>query len=101
MLSLRSLFLFVVAGLCEIGGGYLGLAMVAQPSFLVLRQSRGAALLLAYGIDPTYSTPEFRTRGTLPTAESSSLSQSCGAGRSTTCAPISSIWSAAPSAWPA
>jgi small multidrug resistance family-3 protein len=55
---LHSLLLFVLAGLCEIGGGYLmwqwwrnGAALAAG----VL----GAALLVVYGVIPTYQPASF------------------------------------------
>lgn len=55
---IRSLFLFVLAGLCEIGGGYL--------IWLWLRMGRGleyailgAILLVLYGIIPTLQTSNF------------------------------------------
>ncbi|MDD1759163.1 MAG: hypothetical protein LUQ44_01000, partial [Methanothrix sp.] len=48
----RSLFLFLMAGLCEIGGGYM--------IWLFIREGRplsyalmGAAVLILYGILPT------------------------------------------------
>lgn len=54
----KSLSLFVIAGLCEIGGGYL--------VWLWLRESRnvwfglaGAAVLIAYGIVPTLQPAHF------------------------------------------
>jgi len=58
MLIVKSLSLFVVAGLCEIGGGYL--------VWLWLRESRniwygiaGAAVLILYGIIPTFQPANF------------------------------------------
>jgi len=55
---LRSLFYFVVAGLCEIGGGYL--------VWLWLREGRGwitgaagAAILVLYGVIPTLQPANF------------------------------------------
>lgn len=54
----RSLFFFVLAGLCEIGGGYL--------VWLWLRQGKGplwglagAAVLFVYGIIPTLQPASF------------------------------------------
>lgn len=54
----RSLFTFVVAGLCEIGGGYL--------VWLWLREGRsawygvfGAAVLVLYGVIPTFQPAHF------------------------------------------
>jgi small multidrug resistance family-3 protein len=58
MLIMKSLFLFVVAGLCEIGGGYL--------VWLWLRENRnlgyglaGAAVLFLYGVIPTLQPASF------------------------------------------
>lgn len=55
---LKSLFYFVVAGLCEIGGGYL--------IWLWLRENRsvwlaaaGAVVLVLYGIIPTLQPANF------------------------------------------
>jgi len=54
----RSLFLFLLAGLCEIGGGYL--------MWLYIREGRGlafallgAAILVIYGIIPTFQPASF------------------------------------------
>ena len=54
----RSLFYFLVAGLCEIGGGYL--------VWLWLREGRsawygvfGAAVLVLYGVIPTFQPANF------------------------------------------
>jgi small multidrug resistance family-3 protein len=54
----RSLFLFLLAGLCEIGGGYL--------IWLWIRDDRGlwfailgAAVLVLYGIIPTFQPANF------------------------------------------
>jgi small multidrug resistance family-3 protein len=54
----RSLFYFILAGLCEIGGGYL--------VWLWLRENKpigvglaGAAILMAYGIVPTLQPANF------------------------------------------
>jgi small multidrug resistance family-3 protein len=58
MTILKSAFLFVVAGLCEIGGGYL--------VWLWLRESRtllvgvlGGLVLFLYGIVPTFQAAHF------------------------------------------
>lgn len=58
MLVARSMFYFVLAGLCEIGGGYL--------VWLWLREGRspwvalcGAILLLLYGVIPTLQPAHF------------------------------------------
>ena len=55
---LKSLFLFIIAGLCEIGGGYL--------IWLWLRDSKsgylalvGAIILICYGIIPTFQAAHF------------------------------------------
>jgi small multidrug resistance family-3 protein len=54
----RSLFLFLMAGLCEIGGGYM--------IWLFIREGRplsyalmGAAVLILYGILPTFQPANF------------------------------------------
>jgi len=54
----RSLFFFLMAGLCEIGGGYL--------IWLFIREGRplsyallGAAVLILYGIVPTFQPANF------------------------------------------
>jgi small multidrug resistance family-3 protein len=58
MLIVKSLYLFVLAGLCEIGGGYL--------VWLWLREGRsiwvavaGAIVLILYGIIPTMQAANF------------------------------------------
>lgn len=58
MLMARSLFYFVLAGLCEIGGGYL--------MWLWLREGRtawlalcGALILVIYGVIPTLQPANF------------------------------------------
>ena len=58
MNTARSLFYFIAAGLCEIGGGYL--------VWLWLRHGRsawlavlGAVVLFLYGIIPTFQPAEF------------------------------------------
>ncbi len=54
----KSLFYFVLAGLCEIGGGYLIWLCLREdrgPLFAVL----GAAVLILYGIVPTLQPANF------------------------------------------
>ncbi len=58
MQAAKSLFYFLLAGLCELGGGYL--------IWLWLRENRsiwlgvlGAVLLIFYGIIPTLQTASF------------------------------------------
>ncbi len=54
----RSLFLFLLAGLCEIGGGYLIWLWIRDergPWFAVL----GAVVLVLYGIIPTFQPANF------------------------------------------
>ena len=58
MVVARSLFLFLMAGLCEIGGGYM--------IWLFIREGRplsyallGAAVLILYGILPTFQPANF------------------------------------------
>ena len=58
MPTLRSIALFIVAGLCEIGGGYLVWQWWRNhaPWYAGIA---GAALLIAYGIVPTYQPANF------------------------------------------
>lgn len=56
--AVRSLFFFLLAGLCEIGGGYL--------MWLWIRDGRGvwfavlgAAVLVLYGVIPTFQPANF------------------------------------------
>ena len=56
--TLRSIFYFVIAGLCEIGGGYL--------IWMWLRESKpffygfaGAIMLVIYGVIPTLQPADF------------------------------------------
>jgi small multidrug resistance family-3 protein len=58
MPTLRSIALFIVAGLCEIGGGYLVWQWWRNhaPWYAGIA---GAALLVAYGIVPTYQPANF------------------------------------------
>jgi small multidrug resistance family-3 protein len=54
----RSLFLFLAAGLCEIGGGYLMWLWIREGKgiwFEVL----GGAILVLYGIIPTFQPANF------------------------------------------
>jgi small multidrug resistance family-3 protein len=58
LMVLQSLVLFILAGLCEIGGGYL--------IWLWIREGRGfefailgAVILILYGIIPTFQTENF------------------------------------------
>lgn len=55
---LRSAGIFVLAGLCEIGGGYLVWLWLKQgkPIWLGIL---GAVLLVLYGIVPTFQTQNF------------------------------------------
>ncbi|MEP0960138.1 YnfA family protein [Microcoleus sp. FACHB-1515] len=55
---IRSLFFFVVAGLCEIGGGYLIWMWVREGKSLWLAVS-GAILLAAYGFVATLQPANF------------------------------------------
>src|SRR5580698_7677462 len=58
MPTLRSITLFIVAGLCEIGGGYL-VWQWWRNHLSWYHGLAGAALLLAYGIVPTYQPQNF------------------------------------------
>ena len=53
-----SLGLFEVAGLCEIGGGYLVWLRLCEGRPLGYGIA-GAAILILYGIIPTFQTAEF------------------------------------------
>ena len=53
-----SLGLFVLAGLCEIGGGYLVWIWFREGRSLGYAIA-GAAILILYGIIPTYQTAHF------------------------------------------
>jgi small multidrug resistance family-3 protein len=53
-----SLLLFVVAGLCEIGGGYLVWQSWRNGASWLVGLA-GAALLVAYGVVPTYQPTHF------------------------------------------
>lgn len=54
----RSLFFFVLAGLCEIGGGYLVWLWLRQGKGPLLGLA-GAAVLFVYGIIPTLQPASF------------------------------------------
>jgi small multidrug resistance family-3 protein len=54
----RSLALFVAAGVCEIGGGYL-VWQWWRGEGSALRGLLGAAVLILYGIIPTYQPAHF------------------------------------------
>jgi len=54
----RSIFYFIVAGLCEIGGGYLVWLTVRERRSAWLAAA-GAVLLIAYGFVPTLQLSHF------------------------------------------
>ena len=54
----RSVALFVLAGLCEIGGGYLVWQWWRNGAHVVIGLL-GAAMLISYGIVPTYQPAHF------------------------------------------
>lgn len=54
----RSLFYFILAGLCEIGGGYLMWMWLRKGESFVYALS-GAAVLVVYGILPTLQPAHF------------------------------------------
>jgi small multidrug resistance family-3 protein len=54
----RSLFLFVLAGLCEIGGGYL-MWLWLRDDKGILFALLGALTLIVYGIIPTFQSSNF------------------------------------------
>lgn len=55
---LRSLLYFTVAGLCEIGGGYL-MWLTLRERRSVLYAVAGAAVLILYGVIPTLQPAHF------------------------------------------
>ena len=73
-----SVALFVLAGLCEIGGGYLVWQWWRNGSHWAVGLL-GAALLVLYGVVPTYQPAHFG-RVYAPTAAGSSSYRSCGGG---------------------
>ena len=58
MLIAQSTALFLVAGLCEIGGGYLVWQWWRNGAPWIVGVA-GAGILLLYGIVPTYQTANF------------------------------------------
>ena len=55
---IRSLFYFTIAGLCEIGGGYL-MWLTLRERRSVLYAIAGAAVLILYGVIPTLQPAHF------------------------------------------
>lgn len=55
---LKSVTLFLIAGLCEIGGGYLVWQWWRNGASMLLG-AMGAAVLIVYGIVPTYQPQHF------------------------------------------
>lgn len=55
---LQSIFYFIMAGLCEIGGGYLIWLYVKDDKSLFYFLA-GSLVLIAYGIIPTLQTANF------------------------------------------
>jgi small multidrug resistance family-3 protein len=56
--TLQSVLLFIAAGLCEIGGGYLMWQWWRQGAALAVGLA-GGALLVVYGVVPTYQAAPF------------------------------------------
>jgi len=56
--TLKSIFYFVIAGLCEIGGGYL-IWMWLRESKPILYGFAGAIILVIYGVIPTLQPADF------------------------------------------
>lgn len=54
----KSLFYFVLAGLCEIGGGYLMWLFLREGKSFVFAAA-GALILVVYGIIPTFQPAHF------------------------------------------
>lgn len=76
----QSVGLFVLAGLCEIGGGYLVWRWGRNGAHWVIGLF-GAVTLILYGIVPTYQ-PGTSDASTRPTGGGSLCWQFCGAGES-------------------
>ncbi len=58
MLIIKSIFLFIIAGLCEIGGGYLIWIWLRGGKSAVFA-FLGALVLILYGIVPTFQPAHF------------------------------------------
>jgi len=58
MLVIKSIFLFIIAGLCEIGGGYLILIWLGGGEGVVFAFV-GALVLILYGIVLTFQPAHF------------------------------------------
>jgi len=58
MIILNSILLFIVAGLCEIGGGYLVWLYLREGKSLWFALA-GAVVLILYGIIPTFQPGHF------------------------------------------
>lgn len=87
----RSLMLFGLAGLFEIGGGYLVWQWLREGKSIWYALV-GAVVLVLYGVVPTLQPARFG-RVYRPTTASSSCSPCCGAGRWTRSARIGSTCS--------
>jgi small multidrug resistance family-3 protein len=74
----HSVFLFLVAGLCEISGGWLVWQWLREGKGLSWGLIGGMVLIL-YGIIPTFQ-PSISAVFMLPTADFSSFYPLCGAG---------------------
>lgn len=58
MLIVQSLFYFVLAGLCEIGGGYLMWLWLREGKNIIYALA-GAVILVIYGVIPTLQPAHF------------------------------------------
>ncbi len=58
MQIIKSLLLFIVAGLCEIGGGYL-IWLYLKSNKSISYAILGAAILILYGVVATFQTQNF------------------------------------------
>ncbi|HEY7535822.1 MAG TPA: YnfA family protein [Thermodesulfobacteriota bacterium] len=58
MLIFKSTFLFIIAGICEIGGGYLVWLWLRESKSFLLGVTGGLILFL-YGIVPTFQSAHF------------------------------------------
>ena len=81
MVNLQSVLLFVAAGLCEIGGGYLVWLWLREGRTPVLGALGGLVLVL-YGIIPTLQSRQLSALdgSTAPTGACSSFWLCCGDG---------------------
>ena len=95
MILMKSFAYFLLAGVCEIGGGYL-IWLWLRENKSIWYAAAGAILLVLYGVIPTLQLANFG-RVMLLTAACSSCFRFCGAGELIRSRPTDSTLSAA---WP-